>query len=68
MYYENEEGVNISARDDKRGTFHFDAYSNDPKEDHDSIHISIREDGTGRITEKFDGKTETTEIDLNKDK
>jgi hypothetical protein len=65
--YVNDHDVHFDAHDDKRGTTHIDIYSGDPKEEHDSIHLNIKDDGTARITEKFDGDTETSYVDFNKE-
>ncbi len=59
----------IRVHDDKNGKTHIDAYSNDPREPHDTIHINIPNDGTGTaiIIEKFDGKkNKPTEIKIGK--
>lgn len=46
-------GVWIKVSDDKRGSKHVDVYSDNPRGPHDdSIHITIKSDGSGKITTK----------------
>lgn len=67
MTYKNEKDMYIEAHNDSRGTSHMNFYDGDPREPHESIHINIKEDGTGTIVEKDrDGNKETTHIDLKK--
>ncbi len=45
----------IRVHTDKNGKDHIDVYSNDPKEDHTSIHININTDtGKGNIVDITD--------------
>ena len=67
MATQNNEGVYIDAHNDKNGTSHIDFYGSNPQEKHDeSIHINIKDDGTGSIVEKYGDEKITTYIDLNK--
>lgn len=53
----------INVHTDKRGKDHIDIYSNDPKEDHTSIHINWNSTtGKGSITDTTNGSKETTDI------
>lgn len=67
MAKRNNQGAYIDAHNDNRGTSHISIYDRDPsKGTHDSIHINIRNDGTGTIVEK-DSKGKTiTNIDIKK--
>ena len=58
-----EGGTYIRVDTDKRGKDHIDIYDQDPKGPHDeSIHITIKEDGSGTITTKSgDEPRETTD-------
>ena len=67
MSKENNQGVFIDAHNDNRGTSHVDIYNSDPsKGAHDSIHINIKNDGTGTIVEKDSNGKTVTYIDLKK--
>lgn len=58
-----EGGTYIRVDTDKRGKDHIDIYDQDPKGPHEeSIHITIKEDGSGTITTKSgDEPRETTD-------
>ena len=58
-----EGGTYIRVDTDKRGKDHIDVYDQDPKGPHEeSIHITIKEDGSGTITTKSgDEPRETTD-------
>ena len=58
-----EGGTYIRVDTDKRGKDHIDIYDQDPKGPHDeSIHITIKEDGSGTIaTKSGDEPRETTD-------
>ena len=58
-----EGGTYIRVDTDKRGKDHIDIFDQDPKGPHDeSIHITIKEDGSGTITTKSgDEPRETTD-------
>ena len=60
---ETEGGTFIKVDTDKRGKDHIDVYDQDPKGPHEeSIHITIKEDGSGTITTKSgDEPRETTD-------
>lgn len=61
--YENEKGVFIDTHTDKNGKAHIDIYSNNPKDDHSSIHINWdSETGKGNIVDNTSGEKETTDI------
>lgn len=63
----NSKGVYIGAHNDKRGKSHIDIYDSDPRGPHETIHISIGDDGKGSIVEKdLNGKKTITQIDLKK--
>lgn len=67
MAKENNKGIYFDAHNDRNGTSHIDIYSNDPRKDsHDSIHINIKNDGTGTIVEKDSNGKTITNIDLKK--
>ncbi|MBR3162150.1 MAG: hypothetical protein IKF19_05410 [Bacilli bacterium] len=52
----------IRVHTDKRGKDHIDIYSNDPKEEHSSIHINWDSNtGKGSITDTTSGSKETTD-------
>lgn len=52
----------IRVHTDKRGKDHVDIYSNDPKDDHTSIHINIDTNtGKGTIVDTTSGSKETTD-------
>ncbi|MBP3460781.1 MAG: hypothetical protein J6K21_00010 [Bacilli bacterium] len=52
----------IRVHTDKRGKDHVDIYSNDPKDDHTSIHINIdTTTGKGTIVDTTNGSKETTD-------
>ena len=52
----------IKVHTDKRGKDHIDIYSNDPKEEHSSIHINWDSNtGKGSITDTTSGSKETTD-------
>ena len=56
-----EGGTYIRVDTDKRGKDHIDIYDQDPKGPHDeSIHITIKEDGSGKITTKSGDETRET--------
>lgn len=57
-------GTWVKIKEDKRGTRHVDFYDEDPSNSHkESIHISIKDDGSGRIaTQTGDEKREETDI------
>ena len=60
--YKNEKGVYIDVHTDNRGKDHVDFYSNDPKEDHSSIHINWDSStGKGTISDTTSGSKETTD-------
>lgn len=53
----------IKVHTDKRGKDHVDIYTNDPSEDHESIHINWdSRTGTGNIVDTTSGEKETTDI------
>lgn len=53
----------IRVHTDKRGKEHIDIYTNDPKEEHESIHINWDSNtGNGNIVDTTDGTKETTDI------
>ena len=53
----------IRVHTDKRGKDHIDIYTNDPKEEHESIHINWDSDtGKGNIVDTTDGDKETTDV------
>ena len=62
------EKASIRVHDDKRGKTHIDAYSNDPKSPHDTIHINIPNNGSGGaiIVEKFGGEKTISAIKFDK--
>ncbi len=61
--YKNEKGVYFDVHTDKRGNDHIDVYDNDPREDHESIHIKFdSRTGSGTIVDTTDGTKETTDI------
>lgn len=67
MAYKNEKGLYIEGHNDSHGTSHMNFYGGDPREPHESIHLNIKEDGTGTIVEKDrDGNKTITHIDLKK--
>lgn len=52
----------IRVHTDKKGKDHIDIYSNDPREEHTSIHININtETGKGKIVDTTEGTKETTD-------
>ncbi len=53
----------IRVHTDKREKEHIDVYSNDPRENHTSIHINVDTNtGIGRIVDTTSGEKETTDI------
>lgn len=54
--FKNKHGVHFEGHTDKKGTIHFNIYSDDPRKEHDSIHINVDSNsGKGTIVEKTDG-------------
>ncbi len=68
MATKNNQGVYIEGHNDNRGTAHVSFYDRDPSSGpHESIHINIRNDGTGTIVESNgSGDKTVTQINLNK--
>ena len=56
-------GIVFKVHTDKRGKDHVDIYTNDPKEEHDLIHIDWdSETGKGKITDTTGDEKEETDI------
>ncbi len=51
--YINNAGVRFRMRTDNNGKLHIDIYDVNPREEHESIHINVDENGKGTIVEKI---------------